>query len=91
MKYLYKVEGLLKLHRDFFQDEDFKEKYREKNLSQEHTLNIVAEDVEIAIVRYRNGARKDFEIKDSEDDGPFIQEVKDIAVREVTKLNFVDL
>jgi hypothetical protein len=91
MKYLYRVEGLLKLHRDIFQDEDFKEKYRGRNSSEEYALNIVAEDVETAIVRYRNEARQGFTIKDVGDDGPFIQDVAEITIREVTKLNYVDV
>ena len=58
MSYLYKVNGLLKLHRTFFKEEDYKEKYRERNFSEEYNLKIVAEDVETAITRYRNDVRK---------------------------------
>jgi len=35
--------------------------------------------------------RQVFEIKDFEDDGPFIQTVNDIIISEVTKLDYVDI
>lgn len=91
MSYLYRVDGLLKLHRTFFKEEDYKEVYRETNFSQEYNLKIVADEVESAIVRYRNEVRQVFEIKDCEDDGPFTQTINDIIIREVTRLDYVDV